>query len=59
MDKAPESFDWIGWLTTVPGIPAGWGEPPASPAPATVVHAQAAPHPRTTAQVAADLPKAA
>ncbi|MBN8499846.1 MAG: hypothetical protein J0M19_01685 [Sphingomonadales bacterium] len=27
MDQAPASFDWIGWLSTVPGIPADWGQP--------------------------------
>lgn len=59
MDKANASFDWIGWLTTVPGIPAGWGETPASPAPVAVVQAKAAPRLRTTARVAAELAKAA
>ncbi|MGE8141639.1 hypothetical protein ACQKOE_06660 [Novosphingobium sp. NPDC080210] len=37
MDKATTQFDWIGWLSTVPGIPAGWGEAPAGTSPATAV----------------------
>lgn len=30
MDKTQPKFDWIAWLASVPGIPAGWGEAPAS-----------------------------
>jgi hypothetical protein len=30
MDQAPAKFDWIAWHATIPGIPAGWGEPPAA-----------------------------
>lgn len=26
MDTAPAPFDWIGWLATIPGIPADWGQ---------------------------------
>ncbi|HCF25471.1 MULTISPECIES: hypothetical protein [unclassified Novosphingobium] len=59
MDQATTKFDWIAWLASVPGVPAGWGETPASPAPVSVVQAQAAPRPRTTARVSADLQKAA
>lgn len=42
MDQAPAKFDWIAWYATTPGIPAGWGEPPAALASAL---AQAAPLP--------------
>jgi hypothetical protein len=59
MDQATTKFDWIAWLASVPGVPAGWGAPPASPAPVSVVQAQAAPRSRTTARVSADLQKAA
>lgn len=59
MDNAPASFDWIGWLATIPGVPAGWGETPGRPAPASVVPAPVAPRLRTTARVATALPKAA
>ncbi len=59
MDQATTHFDWIGWLTSVPGIPAGWGQTPASPAPVSVVPAPAAPRPRTMARVSAVLSKAA
>jgi hypothetical protein len=31
MDQEKPKFDWIGWLATVPGIPAGWGAFAASP----------------------------
>lgn len=37
MDKATTQFDWIGWLSSIPGIPAGWGEAPAQTSPATAV----------------------
>jgi hypothetical protein len=33
MDQEKPKFDWIGWLATVPGIPAGWGAAAASLAP--------------------------
>jgi len=33
MDQEKPKFDWIGWLATVPGIPAGWGAYAASPDP--------------------------
>lgn len=33
MDTAPAKFDWIGWLASIPGIPAGWGADPASSLP--------------------------
>jgi hypothetical protein len=59
MDQATTKFDWIAWLASVPGVPAGWGAPPAGPAPVSVVQAPAAPRPRTTARVSADLQKAA
>ncbi len=26
MDQEKPKFDWIGWLATVPGIPASWGQ---------------------------------
>lgn len=26
MDKEKPKFDWIGWLASVPGIPADWGQ---------------------------------
>lgn len=29
MENAQPTFDWIAWLASVPGIPAGWGEAPA------------------------------
>ncbi|MBN8484662.1 MAG: hypothetical protein J0L50_07765 [Sphingomonadales bacterium] len=32
MDNAQPKFDWIAWLASVPGIPAGWGETPAQAA---------------------------
>ncbi|MCZ8320901.1 MAG: hypothetical protein ACK442_07695 [Novosphingobium sp.] len=25
MDQEKPKFDWIGWLATIPGIPADWG----------------------------------
>ena len=28
MENAPAKFDWISWLASIPGIPAGWGEAP-------------------------------
>ncbi len=59
MDTEPSQFDWIGWLATIPGIPAGWGEAPASPAPVSALPAPVAPRARNAARVAADLPKAA
>lgn len=31
MDQEKPKFDWIGWLATVPGIPADWGATAASP----------------------------
>ena len=37
MDKATSQFDWISWLSSIPGIPAGWGEAPAETSPATAV----------------------
>lgn len=37
MDKATSPFDWIGWLSSIPGIPAGWGEAPAGTSPVTAV----------------------
>ncbi|MFN3516184.1 MAG: hypothetical protein ACK4YM_03375 [Novosphingobium sp.] len=40
MDNAQTKFDWIAWLASVPGIPAGWGETPAQAV--TVTPAQAA-----------------
>ena len=57
MDKAPTQFDWIGWLATIPGIPAGWGAPPADPAPATAADATGALPPPTAARVAPGLPE--
>lgn len=30
MDTKQPTFDWIAWLASVPGIPAGWGEAPAA-----------------------------
>ena len=41
MDQAITQFDWISWLASIPGIPAGWGETKA--APAAVVALQAEP----------------
>ena len=32
MDTAPAPFDWIGWLATIPGIPANWGQTAATTA---------------------------
>ncbi len=29
MENAASQFDWIGWLASIPGIPAGWGNQPA------------------------------
>ncbi len=29
MDQTDTRFDWIGWLASIPGIPADWGIPPA------------------------------
>ena len=34
MDKQTASFDWIAWFTTIPGIPAGWGNSPPADQPA-------------------------
>jgi hypothetical protein len=28
MENAPPKFDWIDWLASIPGIPAGWGLAP-------------------------------
>lgn len=60
MDKAPAKFDWIGWLSTVPGIPAGWGKSPAD-LPVTAVSAPTPPRARTAARAieTVELPKAA
>ncbi len=40
MDKATSQFDWISWLSSIPGIPAGWGNTLASFPPASVVAMQ-------------------
>ncbi len=40
MDKATSPFDWISWLSSIPGIPAGWGVAPANFPPAPVVAMQ-------------------
>jgi len=29
MDQTDTRFDWIGWLASIPGIPADWGNQPA------------------------------
>ncbi len=32
MDQTDTRFDWIGWLASIPGIPADWGSnEPAAP----------------------------
>ncbi|MFM5924936.1 MAG: hypothetical protein ACKOPG_12210 [Novosphingobium sp.] len=36
MEHEPAKFDWIGWLSSIPGIPAGWGDAPAESASAPV-----------------------
>ena len=59
MDTAPAKFDWIAWLASIPGVPAGWGVALAGPAPVSMVQAQAAPRPHTMARVSAVLSKAA
>lgn len=28
MENTPAKFDWIGWLASIPGIPADWGIAP-------------------------------
>lgn len=28
MESESPQFDWVGWLTSIPGIPTGWGEAP-------------------------------
>ena len=28
MENTPAKFDWIGWLASIPGIPADWGSAP-------------------------------
>jgi len=28
MDQTDTCFDWIGWLASIPGIPADWGDQP-------------------------------
>ena len=34
MDQTDTCFDWIGWLASIPGIPADWGNHPvAAPEP--------------------------
>jgi len=59
MDTAPAQFDWIGWLATIPGVPAGWGEAPANPAPVSAMPAPVASRAGSAARFAADLPRAA
>lgn len=41
MENATSQFDWISWLSSIPGIPAGWGDTLASFPPASVVAMQA------------------
>lgn len=41
MDSTSTRFDWVGWYTTIPGIPAGWGDAPAATGPAPAVLALA------------------
>lgn len=26
MDQTDTRFDWIGWLASIPGVPADWGK---------------------------------
>jgi hypothetical protein len=59
MDTAPTKFDWISWLSSIPGIPVGWDQS-LDRAPAETAAAVAAPIPlRTTARIAANTPELA
>ncbi len=37
MDNTPAKFDWIRWLASIPGIPAGWSVAPITAAADSVV----------------------
>jgi hypothetical protein len=37
MENAPAKFDWISWLASIPGIPAGWADAPIMPTADSVV----------------------
>ncbi|MFM5955033.1 MAG: hypothetical protein ACKOPE_12135 [Novosphingobium sp.] len=53
MEHEPAKFDWIGWLSSIPGIPAGWGNAPAEPASVATISVP----PRAAARTADLLPE--